>query len=139
MAIAFFCWSGYRLALRRLDIVALRTALSLTVRASAYVSAPALLFQAFSAMALMQLSGRSLFSPWSVTVLALFVLAGLCWLLIVAMQVRLALTANASPSLAALPASFHRAFRAWLSLAIVAFAAVVPIVYLMVASPRAAG
>ena len=54
---AFFCWFGYRVALRTGEIAALRTVLRLTVIADACLTAPAVLFQAVSGVVLMHLLG----------------------------------------------------------------------------------
>ena len=132
---AFFCWFGYRAALRNGDIASLRAILRLSVVADAAFTAPAVVFQAVSGVALMHFLGWPYLSTWSITVWALFLLVGLCWLPVAGIQMRLARQARQAASLAALPAGFHRLFRLWFGLGVPAFGGVVLIVYLMVAKP----
>ena len=135
LGIAFFCWFGYRGALRSGEIAPLRTMLRLTVLADACFTAPAVLFQAASGIMLMQLLGWTLASPWALTVSALFALVGACWLPVVVIQIRLLREARQAASIAALSAGFHRRFRRWFALGVPAFTGVIVIFYLMVAKP----
>ena len=137
LGIAFFCWIGFRRALRTADIAGLRLVLLLTVLADALFTAPAVVFQAVSGLVLMQLHGWSHTSPWSVAAWLLFLFTGACWLPVIVMQVWLSREADRVPSIAALPARFHRWFRLWFVLGIPAFTAVVVLFYLMVAKPLA--
>lgn len=132
---AFFCWCGYRSALRSGEIAALRAVLRLTVVADALLTAPAVIFQVVSGIVLMRLLGWPYVSAWSLATGFLFVLVGACWIPVVAIQRRLERDARQAASLAALSAAFHRRFRLWFALGVPAFAAVVLIVYLMVAKP----
>jgi uncharacterized membrane protein len=135
LAIAFFTAFGVRHALRSGSIEALRAVLRWTVIADACLTAPAVAFQAASGVALMVIYRWPFDSPWAIAVGSLFVFAGACWLPVLWIQVRLrdqALKAAATPVLAP---SFHRLFRAWLALGVLAFAAVLAIYWLMVAQP----
>lgn len=137
IGIAFFCWFGYRRAMRTADLGALRAALRFTVMADAYFTAPAVVVQAGTGVRLMQLYEWPLVSAWSTAVWSLFILVGACWLPVVAMQIRLRREADEAASIDALPERFHRRFRAWFALGVPAFVAVVLIYYLMVAKPLA--
>ncbi len=132
---AFFCWFGYRSARRSGDIGALRAVLRLTVVADAVFTTPAVVFQLISGIVLMRMLGWPYISAWSSATAFLFVLVGACWIPVVAIQRRLDRDARQATSLGALPAAFHRLFRLWFALGVPAFAAVVIIVYLMVAKP----
>ena len=132
---AFFCWFGYRAAFRSGEIAALRAILRLTVRADAWLTAPAVAFQAISGLVLLEILGWPYASAWTTAVWALFLLAGACWLPVVAIQIRLYREALRAASLEALPLAFPRLFRVWFGLGVPAFTAVVVIVYLMVAKP----
>jgi uncharacterized membrane protein len=134
---AFFCWCGYRSALRSGELAPLRTILRLTVIADAWFTAPAVVFQAISGLVLARFLGWPYVSAWSLAVWGLYGLAGACWLPVVAIQMRLRREAQRAVSLEALPAAFHRLFRLWFVLGVPAFTAVVMIVYLMVAKPLA--
>ena len=135
LGIAFFCWFGYRRAMRMRDIGALRSVLHLTVVADVFLTAPAVLFQIVSGIALMDLLAWPLTSVWSMVVWGLFAMAGGCWLPVVALQMQLKRHAQRADSVAALPAIFHRRFCWWFGLGIPAFTAIVVIFYLMVAKP----
>lgn len=137
--IAFFCWFGYRGAIGRAEIASLRTVLRLTVVADACFTAPAVVLQVVSGLALSNLLGWPLLSPWSVAVWVLFVLVGACWLPVVFIQWRLWREAEAAGSTAELTAGFHRLFLIWFLLGIPAFTAVLVIFYLMVAKPLPTG
>jgi uncharacterized membrane protein len=137
IVIAFFCWCSYRLALRSDDIGALRAVLRLTVIADAVLTAPAVVFQPLSGLVMMGMLGLPWSSPWALSVAALFVLTGACWLPVVWLQIRLHREAQAAPSMAALSPVFHRRFRCWFALGVPAFAAVLLLFYLMVAKPLA--
>lgn len=137
LGIAFWCWFGYRSAMRSADIGALRAALRLTVVADAWFTAPAIVFQAASGIVLMTLLGWPLLSAWSVAVWSLFVFTGACWLPVVWIQRVQWREAEASPSVGALSGAFHQRFRIWFTLGVAAFAAVIAIYWLMVAKPLA--
>jgi uncharacterized membrane protein len=135
LGIAFFAWFGSRRALKIGDIAGLRLVLRLTVQADAWLTAPAVVFQAVSGVVLLKLLGWPLSSPWSVAAWSLFIFTGACWLPVVVMQARLSREADRASSIGALPARFHRMFRVWFILGWPAFTAVVLLFYLMVAKP----
>jgi uncharacterized membrane protein len=137
LGIAFWCWFGYRGAMRTADIGALRAALRLTVVADACLTAPAIAFQGVSGVVLMTLLGWPLLSAWSVAVWALFIFTGACWLPVVWIQRVQWREAQDASSVAALSGAFHQRFRVWFALGVAAFAAVIAIYWLMVAKPLA--
>lgn len=139
IGIAFFCWFGYRSALRSGDLGALRATLRLTVVADAWLTAPAVVFQAVSGVVLMTLLGWPLLSAWSIAVWSLFILTGACWLPVVRIQILQWREACDAASVAALSAAFHRRFRVWFALGVAAFAAVIALYWLMVAKPLPVG
>jgi uncharacterized membrane protein len=135
LGIAFFTAFGVLHALRTGSIETLRAILRLTVIADACFTAPAVAFQAASGVALMAIYRWPFDSPWAIAVASLFVFAGVCWLPVLWMQVRLHRMSREAGATAALPPSFHAMFRAWLVLGVLAFAAVIAIYWLMVAKP----
>ena len=135
LGIAFYCWFGYRHAMRAGDIGALRGTMRLTVVADAWFTAPAVVFQAVSGIVLMTLLGWPLLSTWSIAVWSLFILTGTCWLPVVWIQVLQWCEARDAPSVSALSMTFHARFRIWFALGVAAFAAVIAIYWLMVAKP----
>ena len=137
LGIAFFCWFGYRGAMRSGDIGALRSVLRLTVLADAWFTAVAVAFQAATGLRLMAFLGWSFTSAWSIAVWQLFAIAGAFWIPVVFIQMHLARTARRAPSTEWLPRSFHLWFRAWFALGVPTFLAVIAIYWLMVAKPLA--
>jgi uncharacterized membrane protein len=137
LGIAFFCWFGYRGALRSGDIGALRSVLRLTVIGDAVLTAPAVAFQAASGAMLVRGLGWPQLSDWSIAVWFLFAVAGACWIPVVGIQAHLSRTASRVPSIEWLPRSFHLWFRVWFALGVPAFAAVIAIYWLMIAKPLA--
>lgn len=135
IGIAFFTWFGYRGAMRGGSVEALRSTLRLTVIADACLTAPAVVFQMVSGVALMDAYGWPLLSAWSIAVWSLFFVAGACWLPVLLIQTELARASREAASTAALPSGFHRMFRWWFALGVVAFASVIAIYWLMVAKP----
>lgn len=137
MGIAFFAWFGYRRAMGNGEIEGLRTVLRLTVIGDAVFTAPAVLIQLVSGLVLVQQNQWSLPSPWSLTVLGLYVLVGVLWLPVVVIQILMSREAAAATSIASLSADFHRRYRIWFILGIPAFLIVIVIFSLMIAKPLA--
>lgn len=85
---------------------------------------------------LVHLAGYPLGTPWLYWSIVLFVVALLCWLPVVWLQIRMRdLAAQAVQQATALPAQFWRCFRAWVLLGIPAFFAFLGVFYLMVVKP----
>ncbi len=137
IGIAFFCWFGSRAALRDNNIGALRMVLRFTVLADALFTAPAVLAQAVTGAMLMHLAGWSWISPWSITAVGLFVLVGACWLPVLWIQWRMKQLADHASDTGTLPQAFMSLFRAWFLLGMPALAAMLTLVFLMVAKPLA--
>lgn len=137
IGIAFFCWFGSRQAIAKNEIGALRIVLRFTVVADAVFTMPAVVFQFFSGVVLLEHLGWSWQAPWMRSVMALYIFVGACWLPVVWIQVKLSRLANTAPSVAALPPAFGKLFRIWFVLGIPAFASVMALVFMMVAKPLA--
>ena len=85
---------------------------------------------------LVHLARYPLRTPWIKWSIVLFVIALLCWLPVVWLQIRMRdLAATAMLEEAPLPPQFWRHFRAWVMLGIPAFFAFVAVFYLMVVKP----
>ena len=138
IGIAFFCWFGSRAAIRDRNIGALRMVLRFTVLADAVFTAPAVVVQAVTGAMLMYLAGWSWLSPWSVVVVGLFLLVGACWLPVLWIQWRMKKLADHASDTDTLPQMFTSLFRAWILLGIPALAAMLTLMFMMVAKPLAA-
>ncbi|HAV36449.1 MAG TPA: DUF2269 domain-containing protein [Massilia sp.] len=85
---------------------------------------------------MIHLAGYPLHSKWIMWSIALYVLAGACWLPVVWIQMRLRdLSAEAVRNNTELPPLYWRYFKTWVALGVPAFIAFVVIFWLMVAKP----
>ncbi|WP_426320061.1 DUF2269 family protein [Pseudoduganella sp. R-43] len=85
---------------------------------------------------LIHLAGFPIHTPWIKWSVVLFVIALLCWLPVVWLQMKMRdVAAEAMQQAAPLPAQFWRYFRAWVVLGIPAFFAFIAVFYLMVVKP----
>lgn len=108
----------------------------LVVRADWWFTTPAGILQPVSGLALTHRLGLPLTTPWIATALALYLLAGACWLPVVWLQIRMAAMARtAVRDQTALPARYATYARRWELLGYPAFVAMLAIFYLMVAKP----
>ena len=95
-----------------------------------------IVFQPLSGWRMAHLVGLPLTTPWILWSLVLFGLAGLCWLPVVWMQIRMRRMAEAAVrNDTAMPPVYYRWLRIWVALGIVAFVALVVVFWLMVAKP----
>ena len=79
-------------------------------------------------------------TPWIAWSFALYLLAGLCWLPVVWLQIRMRdLALEAAKRRMPLPAQFWRLRRVWVVLGVPALFAFLAIFYLMIAKPAWAG
>jgi uncharacterized membrane protein len=125
---AFFLLMAYRTG----DLDAIRVTTRHVVIADWLFTAPAVIAQPITGALLMRMLGMRADSVWFATVAALYVLTGLCWIPVVAIQYRLRNLASSARAYDALPSAFHRLMRWWIVLGVPAFAAVMAIVVLMV-------
>lgn len=129
---AFFQWFTHRSG----DVRAIARVTQLTVRADWWFTTPAVVVQPLSGFALAHLAGFDLRSLWIVATLALYLVAGACWIPVVALQLRLRdLAARAVDEGVPLPPEYHRVMRRWFLLGWPAFIAVLLSYWLMVAKP----
>ncbi len=97
---------------------------------------PAVILQPVTGVALALMAGYPLRSTWIVAAIALYVVAGACWIPVVFIQRRLGDIAEASVgSGAPLGPEFHRLTRRWILLGWPAFLSMAAILWLMVARP----
>jgi uncharacterized membrane protein len=94
---------------------------------------PTVIFQPISGLWMAHLAGLPVATPWIAASLALYVLAGACWLPVVGLQIRMRrLSAAALAAGEPLPESYWRTARLWFWLGVPAFSAMVLVVALMV-------
>jgi len=95
-----------------------------------------IIFQPLSGLYLLHLMGLPWTTRWVLWSFALYFLAGVCWLPVVWLQIRMRrmaerAVANKQP----LPAQYFRYLKIWTALGIPAFVALVIVFWLMVAKP----
>ena len=123
------------------------TSLSRDVRATAVVvrhvvladwlfTTPTIIIQPLTGFYLIHLAGYPLTSRWIMWTIALYLLAGACWLPVVWLQIRMrGFAQDAVKAGTELPPIYWRYLRYWVLLGIPAFFALVVVFYLMVAKP----
>lgn len=99
-------------------------------------TASAVVVQPITGALLAQALGWSWSEGWLALSLALYLLTGAFWLPVVWMQMRMRRLAEAAAATSApLPEEYHKLFRAWFICGVPAFAAVLAIIWLMLARP----
>jgi len=95
---------------------------------------PTVIIQPLTGLGMVFMTGFSLTTPWIATSLGLYVLAGLCWLPVVWLQIRMRRLSDAALEQGRpLPDLYWRMARWWFWLGVPAFTAMVAVVALMVA------
>ncbi len=130
---AFFQWRADRSG----DVAAIAVTTRHVVLADWIFTTPAIVVQPATGLWLALDAGTALTEGWLMLAIALYLLAGACWLPVVWLQMRLRdLSAAAHAAGAPLPPAYRRAMRIWFVLGWPAFAAVVAIFFLMVFKPN---
>lgn len=130
---AFFKWMVDRTG----NVTAIRVVSEKVVLADWIFTSPAIVAQLVSGVALASLMGYPLTQGWVAWAIALYCLAGLCWIPVVGLQLRMRrLAREAERNGAALDGRYWKCARAWFWLGVAAFSALVVVFWLMVAKPR---
>ena len=108
----------------------------LVVRADWWFTTPCVFIQPVTGIAMAYLAGWPLTTPWLALSLGLYALAGICWLTVVWLQMRMAALATQAHSQSqALPPLFRQYQLRWEALGYPAFVAMAGTYYLMVNKP----
>jgi uncharacterized membrane protein len=130
--IAFFMLTAHRSG----DATFVARTAGIVVKADAIFTATAILAQPFTGYLLMRQMGYSFSQGWIAASLALYVVAGVFWLPVIWMQMRMRdLAQEAARTGAPLPPAYHRLFRIWFAFGFPGFGAVMLILWLMIAKP----
>ena len=130
--IAFFMMMAHRTR----DPALIAGTARIVVVADMVFTATAAIAQPLTGWLLARQSGWNLTEGWIAASLALYALTGVCWLPVVRIQIILRnLATEAARNGTALPPRYHRLARLWVALGIPAFAAVLAILWLMIARP----
>ncbi len=113
------------------------TVCRLVVKADTWFTTPTVIVQPLTGLWMAHLAGWPLSTPWLATAIALYLLAGGCWLPVVWLQLRMRdMAEHARARGEALPARCWRYARWWERLGYPAFAAMPVIFWLMVSKPQ---
>lgn len=130
--IAFFMLMAHRTR----DPALIAHTAGVVVLADTLFTATAVVAQPLTGLTLAHLAGWDLTSLWILASAGLYVVTGLCWLPVVWIQIRLRDLARAAHAVGEpLPPAYDRLWRAWFILGFPAFAAVLAILWLMLAKP----
>lgn len=130
--IAFFMLMAHRSK----DVHFIAKTASVVVLADMIFTASAVIAQPITGYLLMRETGTGLSERWLLVSVCLYIVAGLFWLPVVWIQIRLRdLARQAEAANDSLPAQYFRLFRIWFAFGIPGFGAVISIVWLMVAKP----
>ena len=118
------------------NVVATAVVVRFVVLADWIFTTPAIIVQPLTGFYLIHLAGYPVTSKWIMWSLALYFLAGACWLPVVWLQIRMKkLAEEAVRAGTALPAQYWRYLKIWTVLGIPAFLGLVIVFYLMVTKP----
>lgn len=96
---------------------------------------PAGVIQPLTGLWLLHLTGYALTEPWLMATFVLYLVAFLCWVPVVALQLRIRDLCRAAPAQGPVPAAARRLYRLWFALGWPAFTALVAVFWLMVSKP----
>jgi len=106
------------------------------VTADWWFTTPSIIIQPLSGIAMILLAGFAWTSPWLLASIALYVIAGACWVPVVKLQVQMRDIADrALAEGTELSSQYTIKARQWFWLGIPAFAAIMVVFYLMIAKP----
>lgn len=107
-----------------------------TVLADYLFTFPAVVVQPVSGIALIHMAGLDWTAYWLVATYVIYIIAGLCWLPVVWIQIQLKnMCIEASENGTELPERYNKLFKIWFLLGWPAFLGLVAVFYLMVAKP----
>jgi uncharacterized membrane protein len=130
--IAFFMLMAHRTR----DAAVVAHTAGVVVVADTIFTVSAVILQPVTGAGLAQMGGFPLFGGWIGASLLLYAITGAFWLPVVWMQLRMRdLARQAARAGRPLPPAYFRLFRWWFAFGFPAFAAVVAIIWLMVAKP----
>ncbi|NHN77817.1 DUF2269 domain-containing protein [Azotobacter chroococcum] len=129
---AYYAWRAWKSG----QVTTIATTFRHLVTADWLFTTPTALLQPLSGAAMVYLAGWPLGQAWLLVTLALYVLAGLCWLPVVWLQIRVRdLAVQAEREGTPLPARAGRYMAWWFALGWPAFGVFVVIFFLMVLKP----
>lgn len=121
---------------RARNVAAIAVVSRLVVRADWWFTTPSIIVQPLSGLWMVHLAGYPFGATWIVWSIALYALAGACWLPVVWLQLRMRdMAAIAAQKNEPLPARYWRYEKIWAALGFPAFGALLIVYWLMVHKP----
>lgn len=121
---------------RTRNVAAIAEVTRLVARADWWFTTPSVIIQPLSGLWMIHLAGFPMNSGWIVWSIALYALAGICWLPVVWLQLRMRdMAIHAAANGESLPDRYWRFERIWTALGVPAFAALLVVYWLMVHKP----
>lgn len=118
------------------NVQAMAVVTRLVARADWWFTTPSVIIQPLSGFWMIHLAGYPMHAPWIMWSIALYVLAGACWLPVVWLQLRMRdMAAEAAREQLPLPARYWRYEKIWTALGFPAFGALMVVYWLMVHKP----
>lgn len=130
---AFHMWMAHLTGDPKIISAAARS----TIRADFLFTTPAVIIQPISGAMLIHITAVDPLAPWLVAAYGLYILAALCWLPVLWLQMKAGrLAREAAERRMPMPPAYGRCMRWWFALGWPAFLAVIGIFWLMVAKPN---
>jgi uncharacterized membrane protein len=124
------------IANRSKDVSSIYFATKNVVIADFIFTVPAVIIQLLRDIALVHIAGFSFSDKWIIWGLALYLFAGVCWLPVVFMQIKMRdMAKSALDKKTSLPSRYWQMDRWWIILGSLAFPAIIVVFWLMVAKP----
>jgi len=115
------------------DLAAIAVTNKNVVLADWLFTTPTVIIQPVTGLLLVYKQGYALTEPWLLTSVVLFIIAGMCWLPVVVLQIKMRDLAQAALlSRNALPELYARLYKIWFWLGVPAFLCVIAVYALMV-------
>jgi uncharacterized membrane protein len=135
LGIAFFMVMAHRTG----DAARIAHVAATVVIADTVFTGTAVVLQPITGLWLAHIIGWPLGEGWIVLSIALYIVTGVFWLPVVAIQIRLRdLAREAAAAGTSLPKAYHRLYRVWFAFGFPAFFAVIGIFWLMLTRPAIA-
>ncbi|WP_027834514.1 DUF2269 family protein [Maritalea myrionectae] len=132
IGLAFYFFAAHRVG----NLASIQFTTRMVVKGDLIFTTPSGIVQIISGLLLLNELGIPLTEPWMSYALALFIFAGLCWLPVVWIQIRMRDIANNVSQLQQLPEQYWRLNKMWIMLGSLAFPALILVFWLMVNKPN---
>jgi len=131
IGLAFYFFAAHQMS----SLPAIKFTTRMVVLGDLLFTTPAGIVQIVSGVLLINTLGLEYSEPWLFYALCLFVFAGVCWLPVVWMQVKMRDIAQTVSKIEDMPAQYWKLHRLWVLLGTLAFPALVAVFWLMVTKP----